>query len=118
MAEQDPFDEFIQFGVGSNIDVELTVTLTVPTDLGNEYTGRSAEFKWTFRAEDRTRTEPYPTPTPPPGWPPYTDIPGVKAPGTGSKSWADAIRLPFAVSLIACGLLLLIPVFRRKKEEK
>jgi hypothetical protein len=104
MAEQDPFDEFIQFGVGSNIDVELTATLTVPTDLGNEYMGRSAEFRWTFRAEDRTIT------------PPDTELPEVKTPRTGSQSWAEIMRMPFAVLLIVCGLILLIPVLRRKKE--
>jgi hypothetical protein len=104
MAEQDPFDEFIQFGVGSNIDVDLTATLTVPTELGNEYMGRSAEFRWTFRAEDRTS-------------PSETEIPEVKTPRTGTRSWVEAIRLPFAIMLIVLGLILLIPVLRRKKEE-
>jgi hypothetical protein len=105
MAEQDPFNEFIQFGVGSNIDIDLTATLTIPTDLGNDYMGRSAEFKWTFRAEDRTAT------------PPDTEIPEVKTPRTGSRSWVEIMRLPFAVFLIVLGLILLIPVLRRKKEE-
>lgn len=118
MAEQDPFDSFLQFGIGSNIDVELSATLTVPTDLGNEFMGRSVEFKWTFRAEDRSNTNPAPTPSVPPVLPPYTEIPNVKAPGTGSRSWAEVMRLPLAVLLIVCGLLLLIPVFKRKKEKQ
>ncbi|OQB24260.1 MAG: hypothetical protein BWY11_01239 [Firmicutes bacterium ADurb.Bin182] len=117
MAESEPFGDFVQLGVGRDIDVELIVTLSVPADLTSEFMGRSAQFKWTFRAEDRSGP---PFPTQPPHYPPFppvTEIPGVKAPGTGDKSIAEAIRLPFAVLLVLLGLLFLVTVFKRKKEE-
>lgn len=106
-----------------NGKVELTVTLEVPIELGNQYMGAVGVVPWTFLVEaipvEDPTDEPTPTPTPKP-----TDKPTPKptnpidgdTPDTGD--WFQmGIWVSIAVLLAAAIVILLIVDRKRRTEE-
>ena len=74
---------------------ELTVTLTVPADMGNEYMGRVGVVPWTFLAEE---------------------IPEDDTPDTGDW-FQTGVWISIAAVLAAAILMLLIVQRKRRAEE-
>ena len=73
---------------------DLTVTLTVPADLGNEYMGSIGIVPWTFIVEE---------------------VPDDKTPDTGD--WFQSEVWLGAIGLLAVVLAVLIVVQRRRREQ-
>lgn len=73
---------------------ELTVTLTVPEDLGNEYMGSIGIVPWTFIVEE---------------------VPEDKTPHTGD--WFQSEVWLGAIGLLAVAIAVLIVVQRRRREQ-
>ncbi len=98
--------------------MQLTVELQVPAELGNEYANRVGEVDWIFLAEEGNRPAPTPTPAPaltPTPAPASTPVPAPNVPGTGD----DTIIVPYIaiLTIVTCGLVILL-LMRRKKQRK
>ena len=76
------------------VSTELTVTLTVPADLGNEYMGSIGIVPWTFIVEE---------------------VPEDKTPHTGD--WFQSEVWLGMIGLLAVAIAVLIVVQRRRREQ-
>ena len=108
----------------------LTVELTVPIELGNEYASRVGEVDWIFTVEALFDPEPTPTPTPTPEPtdepdseenPPQEESP-APTPGMGGGAGVttgDNLHLGlYIVLMLASVVVLLVVRNRMKKRDK
>lgn len=97
---------------------KLSVEITVPIEMGNDYQNAAGDVKWQFMTVEESEDDPAPTPNPNPNPNPDPDNPADsgKTGGGGAKT-GDETNLALPIIIVAAAAAGLVIIRRRRKSE-